>query len=121
MVFILIILLLCLKTKMMRFICYILSIYFITLISVPCVDSLNGDHSTKTEMGCNTNGNHQHNNGDQCSPFCTCNCCATPVIYQDFDVQFHSLTFIEKSISTEYTSAIFSCHLSSIWQPPQMA
>jgi hypothetical protein len=75
----------------------------------------------KTEIGGNANTGHQHNAGDQCSPFCTCSCCASPVIYQDFNVQFESFSFIEKSISTEYTSAIFSCHLSSIWQPPQIA
>lgn len=106
---------------MMRLIASILSVYLMVLIAIPCIDRPEDHHLVNTEIGDTANSTHQHNDGDQCSPFCTCNCCATPVIYQDFGVRFDCLTFIEKSISTEYTSVIFSCHLSSIWQPPQIS
>jgi hypothetical protein len=103
----------------MRFICYILSIYFMMLISVPCADNLYGSHSTETEMGSPTNGNHQHNNGDQCSPFCTCNCCTSPVIQQEFIIQFDKFALLQEYPVPEYVSAITSNYLTSIWQPPQ--
>jgi len=105
----------------MRLVACILSIYIMVLIAIPCVDRPEDNHLQKTEIGGNARNGHQHHDGDQCSPFCTCNCCATPVIYQDFNVQFDSFSVIEQRISTEYTSAIFSSHLSSIWQPPQIA
>jgi len=109
------------KTKMMRFICYILSVYFILLISIPCVDNLNGDHLTQTEMGCNTSGEHQHDGGDECSPICSCNCCASPVIQQEFNIQFDKFAFLQEYPVPEYVSAITSNYLTSIWQPPQIS
>ncbi len=106
---------------MMRLVACILSIYIVVLTAIPCIDRPGDNHLQKTEIGDNANNSHQHSDGDQCSPFCTCNCCATPVIYQDFSIRFDGSTLIEREISVEYTSAIFSCHLSSIWQPPQIS
>lgn len=107
--------------RQMKLFACILSIYIVALTAIPCIDRPEDSHLQKSEIGGNAANSHQHTEGDQCSPFCTCNCCATPVIYQDFSVQFDGFSFIEQSISVEYTSAIFSCHLSSIWQPPQIA
>jgi len=106
---------------MMRLVACILSIYIVVLTAIPCIDRPGDDHLQKTETGGKTDTGHQHQDGDQCSPFCTCNCCATPVIYQDFSILFYGSSLNEKEISVKYTSAIFSCHLSSIWQPPQIS
>lgn len=103
----------------MRLLACILSIYIVALTAIPCIDRPEDNRFQKTEMEANADSNRQHD-CDQCSPFCTCNCCATPVIYQDFSIGFDGISFIEKGNSAEYTSAIFSCHLSSIWQPPQI-
>jgi len=105
----------------MRLIACILSFYIVVLTAIPCIDRPEDNHLQKTEIGGNANTGHQHNDGDQCSPFCTCSCCATPVIYQDFGVQFDGLSFIGKNIFTGYISVFFSSYLSSIWQPPQIA
>lgn len=104
----------------MRLFCCILSVYIIALTAIPCIDRTDNDHFPQTEIGGNKDNGHQHQDSDQCSPFCTCNCCATSVIYQDFNVRFDDFSVFEKQASTEYTSAIFSCHLGSVWQPPQI-
>jgi len=104
----------------MKLFACILSIYIVVLTAIPCIDQPDDVHIRTTEIGGHASTNHQHD-GDQCSPFCSCNCCATPVIYQFFSVQFDGFLFFEKSTATEYTSAVFFCYLSSIWQPPQIA
>lgn len=101
----------------MRFFCYILSIYIVFLTSLPCIDQPLQNHVEKTELG--GNSNHQHHDGDDCSPFCTCNCCGTPVIQQDFFVHFDAFTLLQEYDLPEYISVFTSDYLKSIWQPPQ--
>jgi len=105
----------------MKILACILSFYVLALTAISCIDrsDIHGQH--KTELNAQNNSGHQHSEGDECSPFCACNCCASPIIYTDFNVQFENQTFLEKSISEDYTSAIYSFYLSSIWQPPQLA
>jgi len=102
----------------MRFFCCILSIYIISLTAIPCIDQPAEDHSQKMEIG--GNEHHEHHDGDDCSPFCTCNCCVTFVIQQDFSVHFDCFTLLQEYNSPEYTSAFTSDYLNSIWQPPQV-
>jgi hypothetical protein len=63
----------------------------------------------------------QHNDGDHCSPLCTCNCCASPVIQQDFTIQFDSFSFLQGGFYPELSSEFVSCYSGSIWQPPQLS
>jgi hypothetical protein len=102
----------------MRFFCYILSIYIISLTAIPCIDGSFDDHGQKTELG--EKEHHQHHEGDDCSPLCTCNCCATPVIQQDFFIHFDNFTLLQEYNLPEYVSAVTSDYLKNIWQPPQL-
>ena len=101
----------------MRFFACILSIYVVILTAVPCVDKLTDNHMPQTEIGGKTNTGHQHHDGDQCSPFCTCNCCATPVIQQESIIQFNSTTLFQEYTLAEYisvfTSDYFKLHLAA--------
>jgi hypothetical protein len=104
----------------MKFFVCILSIYILVLTAIPCIDKPDDHRFAKNEKTSCTNSHQQHE-GNQCSPFCTCNCCVTPVIYQDLVISFDSFSYVEKNFFSHYKSAIFSFHLSSIWQPPQIA
>jgi len=100
----------------MRHIAFILSIYVLVLTAIPCIDlhdaSFGSAHQSEQ---------HQHENeGDHCSPFCTCSCCATAVIIQDIPVQPNSFAFIEKQYSF-YCSGFYDGPEANIWQPPKIA
>lgn len=102
----------------MRFFCYILSVYILTLVAIPCIDQPSDHHSQKKEL--QGNEHDQHQDGDNCSPFCTCNCCATPVIQQNFIIHFDHFTLLQEFNMPEYVSAVTSNYLNAIWQPPQV-
>ena len=104
----------------MKILACILSLYILALIAIPCIDRPVDHPLQKTEIAQNTSGSHQHE-CDHCSPFCACNCCTSPVIQMDFNIQFDSLSFLQECFSTEYTPAFVSCYSGSIWQPPQLS
>jgi len=85
---------------------------------LPCIDQPLQSHTAKTELGETTH--HHHHDGDDCSPFCTCNCCATPVIQQEIFIHFGNFTLLQEYDLPEYVSAVTSDYLSAIWQPPQV-
>lgn len=107
----------------MKWIPVILSIYLITLSSIPCADLevYSGIHKT-AQFSSEENHSHDKQN-DLCSPFCTCNCCGSQVLsYQanivfDFPVISSVITI---SLPT-YKSVFASNFFGSIWQPPQIA
>ncbi len=105
----------------MKIFACILSVYILVLTAIPCIDRPEDHHLQKTEIEANANTNHHNHGGDQCSPFCTCNCCATPVIQQESIIQFNSTNLFQEFTLAEYISVFTSDYLSSIWQPPQIA
>ena len=75
----------------MRFIACILSFYIMVLTATPCIDRPE-DHTVQKMEITQNQGAHQHQkDADHCSPLCTCNCCASPVIQQNFTIQFNVL------------------------------
>lgn len=63
-----------------------------------------------------------HHEHDQCTPFCSCACCAATITLVS---RFHyslipSVELIPIDVTTfRYVSAPLADHLSAIWQPPQ--
>ena len=100
----------------MRYLAFILSLYVLVLTAVPCVDV----QITSFESAQQSHQDHHQGEGDHCSPFCTCNCCATSVIFQDFQVQLNSFAFIEKQYSF-YATGSYHGPVTAIWQPPKIA
>jgi len=91
------------------------------LTAVPCVDRPE-DHAMQKNEISQSQSEHQHHDGDDhCSPFCTCNCCASPVIQQDFSINFESYSYLQASFSPAYSSQFVSFYSGSIWQPPQLS
>jgi hypothetical protein len=73
----------------------------------------------KVELGQNTNGCHQ-DNSDHCSPFCTCDCCISPIVYKETNFQFNVFSFAEENF-IDYLFNYNSDLSYSIWQPPKLS
>lgn len=104
----------------MKLLASILSFYILLLTAIPCIDQPEDYTLQKTEIAQNTTDSHQHE-GDQCSPFCTCDCCVSPIIQLDFIVRLDSFSFLMGTFSPDYATAFVSCYSGSIWQPPQLS
>ena len=110
----------CSLFRQMKFISIILSFYVLMLTAIPCIDAPVHDCMNKTDASQGNQHSHHQNDSDRCSPFCTCNCCATSVIFQDVQVQLSCFSFIEIQYFP-LSTGFFSDSLASIWQPPKIA
>ena len=102
----------------MRYIAVILSLYVLILTVIPCVDHHDGCDGAKTEQLSSAGGCH-HGDIDQCSPFCTCNCCSSPKIQQEIHIDFTSWQF-KLSCPAVYTVLKVTAPVTPIWQPPRI-
>ena len=100
----------------MRIVAFILSLYVLVLTAIPCVDKPEDTALQKCVLSSKT-ADHQQEI-DHCSPFCTCNCCASPKIQQEADVVFTSLE-VQYDYFTAATPRLTSSHFTAVWQPPQ--
>ena len=102
----------------MKFFAYILSFYVVILTIMPCID-VNQEHAIqKTELSTNQTDNH-HNGSDCCTPFCTCTCCASSIVFQYHTIDFKCYPTEREHFSEYYSSYNTSVHVS-IWQPPKI-
>jgi hypothetical protein len=95
------------------------AMYLLVLLILPCKD--NCDHSThEAPKTVEQAHNHHQQEKDNCTPFCVCSCCATPVIVQailPFQLGKPAIGSNHSSFYTSFSSAYFG----SIWQPPKIA
>ena len=103
----------------MKFFAYILSFYILILTAIPCMDEHEDNTLQKTEISPKTTHDHQQDI-DHCSPFCTCNCCASPVLQFNVVIEFICFKYSVYDFP-EYNTTITSSFFASIWQPPQFS
>jgi hypothetical protein len=103
----------------MKLFASILSLYILFLTTIPCVDAQADNALQKNEISQNTSDNQQ-NDADCCSPFCSCDCCTSPVLYQDFIIYLNYSTIPQK-FKIDYLSSYVSSLFTSIWQPPKIS
>lgn len=108
----------------MKFFHIILSIYMLTLSLVPCNDvekdvstdqdsiEMIADHDAEKDS-C---GDHQ----DLCTPFCTCNCCASgaAVLFSTYRISSYLLSISKKE--PVFIETAISNYTLSFWQPPKV-
>ncbi|MEI6747542.1 MAG: DUF6660 family protein [Bacteroidales bacterium] len=99
---------------------FILALYLLALMAIPCIDVQRHESMNQIEFSRQSQNTHHHSDADNCSPFCTCNCCATSVIFQEFPVQLTCFSFSTKQ-HFHFRSENFSGPPASIWQPPKIA
>ncbi|RYC66459.1 hypothetical protein EQG79_29205 [Spirosoma sordidisoli] len=112
----------------MKWFTVILSVYLLGLSLWPCADEpllpvgQPGIAMILSASTTESDASHHHEH-DQCTPFCTCACCAATITTAP---QFHySLTPSCELIpidvaSFHYVSAPLADPLSAIWQPPKL-
>lgn len=107
----------------MRFFAGLLSLYFILLAFVPCMDEVAHDHEAPVETtvvtlamdGCS---NHTHDEGDFCSPLCFCHCCHTHISLAQLNtVMAHQSATPAQHIDPIYTRGIQL--VVGVFHPPQ--
>jgi hypothetical protein len=102
----------------MKFLAVILSVYVFCLTIMPCVDGLAADLIPGPEVIHNEAASQQQECG-HCSPFCTCDCCASQVLTKENLINFEYSTISEKFI-TFYTPDYHSSSYFFIWHPPKI-
>ena len=103
----------------MKVLAFILSLYVVALTLTPCVDRLPDKHAVNNNMTLPCSEQHHQEGADHCSPFCTCNCCATPVIIQDFSVHFECYPFMRRQEFANVSHQV-SSPVIAIWEPPKI-
>jgi hypothetical protein len=101
----------------MKIFVYILSAYILWLIATPCIDEPDNGQMNLTEQSHNSHNDHQKGS-NHCSPFCSCDCCLSPSVYQETIIHF-SASFLKIKIFTAPLPNYFSISPSSVWQPPK--
>ena len=105
--------------KEMKIFASILSFYVVILTFIPCIDVPTDDSMQKIELSESSADQHHHDT-DSCSPFCTCDCCASPVLNHNNTIQFKCVEISQHTFS-EYNSSFVSSTFVSIWQPPKLS
>jgi len=98
---------------------FILSLYVLTLTTIPCVDVSSDHHEHSTELTYPASGHHGDET-DHCSPFCTCDCCVPPIIIHS-PAPFNSIVPLAQELTTAYHIPFVTIPFASIWQPPKIS
>lgn len=101
------------QMKQMKAFVSILAVYILILTIIPCVIKPHDTILHQTELS----DLHNHHHTDQCSPFCVCHCCTSPIIYQASIFQINDPSY-DKMTYPEYQSSFDSSPRTAIWQPP---
>ena len=102
----------------MRWLAFLLAFYVFSLAVVPCSDHVGqteGRHLSEAQG----RDNHQH---EECTPFCICACCGTPVV---FGCNAPFLNKITKAVQSPvfgfFIIPLLSNRNIGFWQPPKIA
>jgi len=102
----------------MKFLAFLLSFYILVLNVIPCVDVPKDNTRQTISLSKSSNENHQQDI-DHCSPFCTCDCCATPFVFNEYIIHFDCFLNFQK-IQSEFSYSYHSSTYADIWQPPKI-
>lgn len=111
---------------MMKYFCYIFSLYFLALSVMPCSDIHDMNSSAGTELAsisADEHSNCPHEKQDFCSPFCDCACCGMTINFQvafHFTTKFPSIPLPIVSENFSYQSPNSLQYLQAVFQPPQI-
>ncbi|MDP4209517.1 MAG: hypothetical protein Q8928_11955 [Bacteroidota bacterium] len=96
----------------MKWMTFILSIYILCLVSLPCADGADHTCSSQNEQTTPVSDN-------SCSPFCVCACCNVMVTIANYSVLPVPSEQIYSQISLYY-EGLTSRFNTAIWQPPKV-
>ncbi|MBX9851946.1 MAG: hypothetical protein K2X86_09325 [Cytophagaceae bacterium] len=105
----------------MRFIVFFLVIITLSLSLIPCGDGADKTYifALENAMPHSDSGDHHGEHQDGCTPFCTCNCCASGAVFLFNSYQIASPIFFASN-NTPLDQSGISEFQYSIWQPPKI-
>lgn len=91
----------------------------ISLSCLPCGDSKECIETSVTRIAAVENHDHNNHETENCTPFCSCACCAVPVhIQQPIYSKAPAISF--QSFDFQYSDDFRSYNSHAIWQPPRL-
>lgn len=105
----------------MKIFAFIMALTVLALSVLPCTDASEVfDNTTKSAISKSDN-QHSPNESDDCSPFCSCSCCAASATYH-----VQAVNYLHKPLNQEkqyagFKPSFYSEISFSIWQPPKIA
>lgn len=108
----------------MKFLRFIAIFYFIALLIMPCSDVKADTIKTNySQVSLNTDDFHSNNTDDDCSPFCTCNCCQMTVTVFKMEpfseIPLQVKAYFSKKILFHRNNIAYQVY-DHIWQPPKI-
>lgn len=89
--------------------------------SMTCEDSIDSTMSLNQSFDHfdNQSHNHSHETKDNCSPFCTCQCCGISIISITTNNIFEEINNVSSNtIILKYTSLYKFNYQKGVWNPP---
>lgn len=105
----------------MKFFFFWLSCFMLSLSFLPCGDGK--ECNEKSEVIISAIGNHHDHQhaSETCTPFCTCSCCASSVLYL-YNAKPQNNNRIVQSQKYPFPKISFNTEVHFIiWQPPQLS
>jgi len=104
---------------MLRITAAILSMMILTMVTIPCADSLLCDSTSGTEQFTGLDQHQETSHIDFCTPFCSCHCCHTHIT----QIAFFSLQDIDlyQYDSPAHSRQLYGIMSFSIWDPPRLS
>jgi len=106
----------------MSYIAKILSIMTIVLTLLPCSDGyaqFQDNNVYQISLNTDNNQDHHSDDGDLCTPFCTCVCCAS-LVYIQKSLNISQLEPIGQTINNYFASNLTTGFISRNFQPPKL-
>jgi len=88
------------------------------LSCMPCGDSSDCSEGEKTGVVINDTDHREHEDEENCTPFCVCACCAVPGFQAAAPIAIKNFT-AHKQLNIFWEEDFFSASHGSIWQPPK--
>ncbi|RYY71277.1 MAG: hypothetical protein EOO13_03675 [Chitinophagaceae bacterium] len=104
----------------MKYFTVLMSLYMLLLSCMPCNDSIDCNEDTGVSVVSKTADHNDHEDEENCTPFCVCACCAAPVFQAP--VAFTIRKFCPRiQLNFYLEEAFYTTSQSRIWQPPRIA
>lgn len=99
----------------------IMSFWLLFLSCLPCGDSI--ECNSKGQVSISATSDHQQHKhqGEHCTPFCTCSCCAASVFFQTIASYKISKRIFPSTKYLVYDISYSSQISFTIWQPPNLS
>jgi hypothetical protein len=105
----------------MKFLFFFLSLFMLYMSCLPCGDTNTCNAKAPAEISATDNHQQHKHDSDICSPFCTCACCATSVLYSAFYKEQAIKVVAQSEKYPLYNIAFTTQAASNIWQPPKLS